>query len=162
MVDIQTVSIAIASAGVFVAAMYYVWQIRHQTKLRHTDLIVRLFSTYMTDEFRDALAKVWNLRFKDYEEYEKKYGFMWSSEGPVPKAVSKVNIFFNGVGVLVKRKLVDIELADHMLAVSLTWEKVKPIIEGARKQQNMPTYFGDFEYLYNEVKKREQKLQSKA
>jgi hypothetical protein len=30
MIDIQTVSIAIASASVFVAAIYYIFQIRHQ------------------------------------------------------------------------------------------------------------------------------------
>jgi len=34
MVDIQTVSIVIASAGVFVAAIYYILQIRHQTRKR--------------------------------------------------------------------------------------------------------------------------------
>ena len=156
MVDIQTISIAIASSGVFIAAVYYIWQFRHQTKLRQTDLVVRLFSIYMTDEFRDALARVWNLQFKDYEEYEKKYGFMWSSEGPVPKAVSKVDIFFNGVGVLVKRKLIDIELVDQMISVSRTWEKVKPIIEGIRKHYSVSTYYEPFESLYNEIKKREQ------
>jgi hypothetical protein len=36
MVDIQTVSIAIASAGVFLAAIYYILQIRHQTRIRQT------------------------------------------------------------------------------------------------------------------------------
>jgi len=34
MVDIQTVSIAIASAGVFAAAVYYILQLKHQTKIR--------------------------------------------------------------------------------------------------------------------------------
>ena len=34
MIDIQTISIAIASAGVFVAAIYYILQIRHQSKVR--------------------------------------------------------------------------------------------------------------------------------
>ena len=46
MVDIQTISIAIASAGVFLAAIYYTIQIRHQTKMRHTDLVVRLYSAW--------------------------------------------------------------------------------------------------------------------
>jgi hypothetical protein len=50
MVDIQTVSIAIASAGVFAAAIYYALQIRHQTKLRETDLLVRLYSTFTNKE----------------------------------------------------------------------------------------------------------------
>jgi hypothetical protein len=35
-VDIPTVFIAVASAGVFLAAIYYIFQIRHQTKIRQT------------------------------------------------------------------------------------------------------------------------------
>lgn len=153
MVDIQTVSITIASAGVFVAAIYYVWQIRHQTRLRQTDIIVRLFSTYMSDEFRDALAKVWNLKFDNYEDYVKKYGFMWTSENQIPKTVSKVCVFFNGIGVLVRRRLVDIEVVRDLLWTERSWLKLKPVIEGARKQYNLPAYYSDFEYLYNELKK---------
>jgi hypothetical protein len=42
MVDIQTVSIAIASAGVFVAAICYILHLMHQTSMRQTDLVVRL------------------------------------------------------------------------------------------------------------------------
>jgi hypothetical protein len=45
MVDVQTISIAIASAGVFAAAIYYIFQIRHQDKMRHLDLFMRLYST---------------------------------------------------------------------------------------------------------------------
>ena len=39
---LQTISIAIASAGVFLAAIYYIFQIRHQDKMRHLDLFMRL------------------------------------------------------------------------------------------------------------------------
>jgi hypothetical protein len=55
---LQTVSIAIASAGVFVAAVYYILQIRHQTKIRQTDLVIRLYSTYGSKEFQEAWATV--------------------------------------------------------------------------------------------------------
>jgi len=40
MVDIQTLSIAIASTSVVAGVVYYVLQIRHQTKLRQTDLVM--------------------------------------------------------------------------------------------------------------------------
>ena len=40
--------------------------------------------------------------------------------------------------------------------------KTEPVIEGIRKEENNQNYYLYFEYLYNEVKKREQKLQSKA
>jgi len=51
-VDIQTISIGVASAGVFAAAIYYIWQIRHQTKLRETDLMMRLYSILTDKEFQ--------------------------------------------------------------------------------------------------------------
>ena len=41
-IDIQTVSIAIASASVTLAAFYYIWQIRHQSKIRQTDLVIKI------------------------------------------------------------------------------------------------------------------------
>jgi hypothetical protein len=63
MVDIQTVSIAIASASVVAGVIYYAFQIRHQAKMRQTDFIVRLYSTYGTKEFRDTLVEVMSLQF---------------------------------------------------------------------------------------------------
>jgi hypothetical protein len=41
MVDVQTVSIAIASASIVIAVVYYILQIQHQKKMRQTDLIMR-------------------------------------------------------------------------------------------------------------------------
>ena len=74
MVDIQTVSIAVASAGVFLAAIYYIFQIRHQSKMRQTDLVMRLYSTFGSKEFQDAWTRVESIEFKNYDEYVKKRG----------------------------------------------------------------------------------------
>jgi hypothetical protein len=75
MVDVQTVSIAVASASVIVGVIYYVFQIRHQTKLRETDLLLRLNSTmFANKEFLKDLWKIWDLEYKDYDDFNKKYG----------------------------------------------------------------------------------------
>ena len=157
MVDIQTVSIAIASAGVFFAAIYYVLQIRHQNKLRQTDLAMRLYSTWQSKEFSEATLKVWNLEFKDYNDFVEKYG-PWYSETEVYTAFRMVCNFFTGIGILLSRKLVDIELVGSLftLPAKTTWEKVRLLVEGGSKQMGT-LLFGDFEYLYNEMKKREQR-----
>jgi len=159
MVDVSTVSIVIASAGVLVAAIYYVLQIRHQTKLRQTDLVMRLYSTLGSMEFWEALTKVMMMEFENYDEYRKKYapspaGF---SEKPEVIALGPVGIFFQGVGVLLHMKLIDINLATRLFGTSTiyTWEKMKPIIEGFRRE-GYPQLFNEFEYLYNEMKKRKQ------
>ena len=54
------------------------------------------------------------------------------------------------------RKLVDVDLIRELFAVRMSWEKMKPIAEGLRKQFNEPHLYEWFEYLYNEVRKREQ------
>jgi len=152
MSEIQTVSIAIASAGVFAAAIYYILQIRHQTRIRQTDLIMRLYSTFNSLEFSEAFTKVAFAKFKDARETEEKCSL------PV---LFMVGSYFEGVGVLLHKKLVDIGVIYDLLPVSPAWEGMKPWCLAIR-QKHGKTFWEWFEYLYNEVRKREQKLQSKA
>jgi|GEM_PF-2961565 hypothetical protein len=57
MIDIQTVSIAIASAGVLIGVVYYILDMRHQSKVRKTDLVMRLYERFGSTEFQKrALA----------------------------------------------------------------------------------------------------------
>lgn len=98
MADVQTVSIAIASAGVLVAAAYYVLQIRHQKKMRQTDTLMRLYSTWDSEDLQKALWAVLELEYEDYEDYVKKYGVTGTLHNVL---VWRVGHFFNGIGVLV-------------------------------------------------------------
>jgi hypothetical protein len=50
MVDIQTVSIMLASASVIAGVVYYAFQVRHQTKIRETDLLRRLHSIIISKD----------------------------------------------------------------------------------------------------------------
>jgi hypothetical protein len=64
-------------------------------------------------------------------------------------------MFFEGIGILLKRKLIDIELVDDMFTTPIkwTWENMKDIILETRKVSNQPELFEWFEYLYNEMQK---------
>ena len=150
MVLLQTISIVVASAGVFLAATYYILQIRHQTKIRQTDLVMKLYSQFNSLEFQKIWHGVLNREAKSYREYDEKYG---SAE------VTAVGMFFEGIGILLKRKLIDIELVDDMftMPVNDTWLKMKDNVIEIRKIRNRPTILEWFEFLYNEMKKREQK-----
>jgi len=168
MVDIQTISIAIASASVVAGVVYYSLQIRHQnlqiqqqTKMRQTDLYWRLLSTFNSKEYVEAFLKVVNLEFKDYNEFAKKYGSAFS-ETPVQVALGMVCNLFEATGSLLYRHLIDVETVSHMLPVSYTWEKVKPIVDGMRKELNVSPLYEWFEYLYDEMQKREQQLQQRG
>ena len=96
----------------------------------------------------------------------KKYGPWLSKPGSAQTAIFVVSTYFHEIGTLLHRKIIDINFLYDIFgstAIKLHWEKAKPVILGLRKQFNDPKVFGWFEYLYDEVKKREQKLQqSKA
>ncbi len=156
MVDIQTVSIAIASASVFVAAIYYVLQIRHQTKLRQTDIVMRLYTTFGSTEFQKVYQKMIGLEFEDYVNYVKRY----ATNAEVLAASYSVGVFFEGIGVLVKRKLISMDLVDDLFTIPIldAWKKMKPLVEGRREQLKRPQTLEWFEYLYKEMQKREQQL----
>jgi hypothetical protein len=158
MVDnIQTISIAIASAGVVAGIVYYAFQVRHQTKIRQTDLIMRLHSQAVSKEFVEAYQKVVNLKFSDYNDFVEKYGSLFA-EGPEQTAIVMCSMFMEGIGVLLHRKLVDIEPLRELFPIESGWSKIGPLLIGYRKQHGTPATYEWFEYLYNEVKKRNQKL----
>jgi hypothetical protein len=152
MVDVQTTSVVIASAGVLIGAAYYVLEIRHQTRLRQTDLIMKLFSQFGSREYQESWQQIMNSEIKDYEGFVKKHGLA---------NVWEVVMLFEGIGTLVHRRLVDISVVDDLISgpIKSTWEKMKPVIESYRKQSTQPQFCEWFEYLYNEMQKREQKLQ---
>ena len=156
MADIQTVSIVIASASVVAGVIYYSFQIRHQnlqiqqqTKTRQTDLLVRLFSTLIDKDWLEAWEKVRDREILDYSNYKEKYGFVEANQ---------VYVFYDQLGRLLQKGLIDIDLLPLEAGqINIAWEKLKPILEGSRKKFNEPKMGYGFEYLYNEVKKKEQR-----
>jgi hypothetical protein len=146
----------IASASVVAGVIYYSFQIRHQnlqiqqqTKTRQTDLLVRLFSTLIDKDWLEAWEKVRDREILDYSNYKEKYGFVEANQ---------VYVFYDQLGRLLQKGLIDIDLLPLEAGqINIAWEKLKPILEGSRKKFNEPKMGYGFEYLYNEVKKKEQR-----
>ena len=154
MVDIQTVSIAIASAGVFLAAIYYILQLRHQTRMRQTDLVIRLSSFWDNKDVAEAMVRIIATDFKDPNELVKTISS--------PTLVMIAN-FYERVGALRKRRLVDADLIYDVVLVTPVWEKMKPFVDYCRQTYNMPQLFEYFEYLSDEQRKYlKQKASKKA
>lgn len=151
-IDIQTVSIAIASASVVAGIIYYSLQIRLQTKARQTDLVIRLYTAFGGKEMRQAWEKITTTECSDFNTYQKEFGL---------SDLNEVGWFFEGVGILLRRKLIDIAVVDDLFSspIKISWEKMKLVAEGERKKFGRPQIWEWWEYLYNEMQKREQKLQ---
>lgn len=147
-VDIQTVSIAIASASVVAGVVYYALQIRHQTKMRKTDLLTKLYSIMVSKDWLDAWQKVQERKAPNYDDYLREYGSV---------ELNEVYLFLQQLGMLLKKRLIDVDMLPLSYGqVSAQWEKVKPLLEGGRKKWGTPKLGNEVEYLCSELRKREQ------
>jgi hypothetical protein len=159
MLDIPSISAIVAAIGVVIGVVYYVTDMRHQTKIRKTDLLVRLYSTYTNNEFRDAFWKVMSLQVKDYQDYVGQYGSLSQNDNPMNRAFFTVIGYYELVGVLLYRKLVDLVAVYDVFGSSgpiMIYEKIRPVVSGIRRGE--PTALLGFEYLCHELKRKEPQL----
>jgi hypothetical protein len=161
MADITEVSAIVVAAGVLVGVVYYILDMRNQTRIRKTDLLARLYGTGTSSEFMDAFFKISNLQFKDYSDYVRQYGPLSDYGNPMNRAFFMVVYYYDMAGTLLYRKLID------PVTVYDTWgssnpislfEKLKPIMIELRKEYDEPLAFVGFEYLVDELKRRESQL----
>jgi hypothetical protein len=152
-VEITEVSAVLAALGVMIGVVYYILDLRHQSKMRQTDLLVRLYSTMQGKDWLEAWDRVDSLQTADLIKMRDEHRTV---------EINQVSSFFNEIGILLQMRLVDIDLVEKLLHghVKRTWEKLKPVLEYGRKLRNDPRIAQGFEYLYSEMKKREQKLQA--
>jgi len=158
MIDIQTISILIAAASVVIGVSDFILSSRYAREERRRELETRQAQLFMTiydsfhhPEFFDRYTDFLSWHWDDYDDFMKRYG------PKNPKAwygMGSVAAFFEGIGVLVHQKLIDVDLVAQLMArhVLLFWERIRPISEGMRKQLKMPDIDMWLEYLYNEIK----------
>ena len=158
MVDVTEISAIIAAAGVLIGVIYYIFEMRHQEKIRKTDLVVKLYSTWISKEFTEATLKTWNLEFKDYDNFVKKYG-PWFSDTDIYAALRMVSNFFELLSTLLSSDLVDVDMVAKTFGIPIerTWNIIKPLVEGGRKVYGFNLYY-NFESLYNKMNERERRL----
>jgi len=143
------VSIVIAATSVAVASTFYSFQIRNQVRVRKTDLVMRLYATWDSLEFQRAFHTAYWADFHDYDS-------AMATTGGERQVWSFLFCFYDQVGVLLRRGLIEFELVDDLLGNSTRqlWEKVAPVIYEARQRFD-PRLYEHFEYLYDEVARRD-------
>ena len=154
MLDIPSISAIVVAVGVLIGVIYYVLDMRNQGKIRQTDLVMELYSEASSKELLEAYNDFF---FQDLRniEYLMSKPSLWVS-------YNMYCMFYERVGILLHRKLIDIELVDDLFSIDIknVWDKVKPIVEEVRKRGSIwKAYYEWFEYLHNEMRKREQQLQ---
>ena len=125
-----------------------------ELETRQTQLFMSIFQTTTTKEFltdSEELLHIW--KWRDYEDYDTKYGEINNLVGN--GKLNYVMSFFNGVGVLVQKGLIDSELIYDMKRIAIIdiWEKFSPIIKEWRMRYSAPQIYGGYEFLYDELKR---------
>lgn len=160
--DVASISSIVAAVGVVVGVILTVQELRHIHKQRQTDLLVRLapWLNMSGGELLQAYVKVLNLDFKDYDEFVEKYG-QPLAEKPEQMAIMTVGNYFEAVGTLLRKKLLDLDLVWEYWGetfITLWQRRYKVYVEGVRKEFNQPEFGDAGEYLFYEMQKRERQL----
>jgi hypothetical protein len=156
LIDVSTVSIVIASAGVLAGVVYYILDIRHQSRLRQWENVIRLSPYFSMNarEVQEAITLVCSIEYEDYKDYLEKYS--GKQEDMMLKILGN---YFEGIGILVHRKLVREDIVYDFWGdiIESSWEKIQPLVADMRRDTGDQNMFRFWENLYNEMKKREQR-----
>jgi len=152
MVDLTLVKDVVTIVGVIAGLTYYIMSVRNQNRTRQAQLFMQVYSKWTDNEFNENYNSIMNREWQDFDEWRQKYGRV---NNPKENAIDKtVGQYFEGIGILVKKGLIDIELVDDMMSGLILgwWEKNKSRIIEVREYWNAPNILEWAEYLANEVK----------
>jgi hypothetical protein len=112
---------------------------------------MQLHDRWTSIEFKRLNREVRAMSWTDIEDFLSKYG-----PDTNPKAYDKVRSlgsFYEGIGVLVNRKLIEPAMVDDLMSNGIVsfWEQFGPALLEYRKR-NWPQAAEWVEYLYNVIK----------
>jgi len=160
MLDVQTISIVIAAISVAVAAINSIQLGREAQKTREreletrqTQLFMDLYAIMRNKEFVKDTRELTYWKWHDFEDFRKKYGSRADKEAN--SIFVSIGNFFDGIGVLVKRNLINPDLVDDLMApwVEWYWNTFGSVITEYRKIVG-PQYMKWVEYLYDKVSEK--------
>jgi hypothetical protein len=159
MIELGMIRDLVAIFGVVAGFSYYVLTVRNsqrtqqlQLETRQAQLFTQLYNRFQSIEFHRQFNEIMEWEFKDLDEFLEKYG---SEKNPEAFAMrGSVGAYFEGMGVLVKRGLIDVTITDDLVSgvIIRFWNQLGPIYIGLRERLNYPQFAEWTEYLYNQIR----------
>ena len=181
MIQIEYLPIVLTGLGLTASIIYYAIVLRNanktqqlQLETRQAQLFMTLYETYRSQEFRMQWTSILKQEYTDFEDFWNKYGL---SNNPEAWANwQSVASFFHGIGILVKKGLIEPSLLEELISpnVFMAWVVMGPVVKGFQmwvENSDVMLSFHDyekeglsraykswsgFEYLYDLLKKREE------
>ena len=140
--------------GVLLAAINYVISTRNADKARQATLFMGIFKDFTSEELPRKAGELYSMTWIDFPDFQRKYDAVVDPENNVKRHV--LWYWFDGIGVLVKKGLIDKDLVYQNLGYDVTihWAKWGPIIGEYKKLGDMgPDWLDGFEYLAGVIEK---------
>lgn len=158
MVEFSVIRDCIAIFGVLAGFSYYVLTVRNTQKnqqqaleTRQAQLVMPIYAKLNDKEFMKDMGAMMTWQWTDYDDFMNKYGPFTNIEAW--SIVTASIDYYEGIGVLVKRNLIDITFIDDLMSgmIMMSWDKLRDYIYGWRKNRNYPQFGEYFEYLYHRI-----------
>ena len=170
MVDVETIGVLVTAASVSIAATYYIMNLRISQKnqelmlksqdqtleTRQTQLFMQIYTRYLEDDlFGKNYFILMGRQWKNHDDYVKKYiSEFIGGPGPDGGDLTRMMTFYEGVAVLIMRKMIDISLVYELMPTNVTalWTKYEPLIKYWRANgPTPPNVYKLVEYLSNSI-----------
>ena len=158
----QTLTVVVTGIGVLIAAINQIYISRQANEQRQRELETRQAQLFMQIYNRwtakDMAAAYGLVRYKySWETAEESFEkYLPDKDIDAYSNLQILHNFFEGLGLLVKRGLIDITMVEDLFSQRIIWhwERHKPAYLRARTMLNDPTQYDSIEYLYDQMMQR--------
>ena len=166
MIDLQTVLTYLTLISVPVGVLYHIMTLNNtrktqqmQLETRQAQLFMQIYAEQIKRNNIPGFDAVQHMEFKNPQEFEDKYGRDNNPEAWYD--FWHYSSYYEGIGVLVREKFVDIRLVALLNGgdVISSWEKFEEVTYHYRDKYNWPRWSIEWEYLYKEMKEYANKHQ---
>jgi len=160
MASFEFLAIIMTGLGLTASILYYTTVLKNanktqqmQLETRQAQLFMQLYDKFSDQEFLKHQLMVEQWEWTDYEDFQEKYGVKKNPEIYIHFGV--LARFYEGLGVLVKRKLIDPYLVDDLMSGTILsfWDKFgESFIKVHQVRINYPQFYEQVEYLTSVIK----------
>jgi len=159
--DVQTATVVVTGISIIVGIIVFIFSRRQEVETRQAELFMELYREWRSPTFRTAVMRMtYHCTWKDFDEFWQKYGPQTNLQDFVNTFVRQAT-FYEGVGVLVEQKLIDIKLVDRLMhnTIKSWWERMGPVYRELRTKQahGEDPHYDSAEQLYPLIEQMGQK-----
>lgn len=151
--DVQSISIALAGIGIFIAAINSIISSRKADQQRQIELFTTIYEPFLTERFIRNWAQ---LRMRKQAPDPERFEQMKHTNMDIYVQEMTIDNLIGYTCFVINSGLIDIDLVDDILINKIIqhWERNEHLVQQEREYFQDPTAYNDMEAVYNVLKQR--------